>query len=277
MNHKSFLFVGAWMQPLRALPLQQRWNVMEAIVEYSTSGSISTSLDTMETVAFGFIRNEIDRMKHHRNEACMKRHPAVNDHRNETCRKRHPAANDHHNEACRKRHPAANDHHNETCRKRHPAANDHRVETCSKRQTTASDSREKRLPTAMQTGHVKTPEDSDAKACKALHPDAPYDIESVSESVSISESDETTSSTSSGVRARGGFCAGESCRLRCHLPIQKWEKMELRRSGVVMAPVREERAAVASRMSMAMKSALEPACICPSARRNASPALSRSP
>lgn len=42
------------MQPLRALPLQQRRNVMEAIVEYSTSGSISTSLDTMETVAFGF-------------------------------------------------------------------------------------------------------------------------------------------------------------------------------------------------------------------------------
>ena len=88
MNHKSFLFVGAWMQPLRALPLQQRWNVMEAIVEYSTSGSISTSLDTMETVAFGFIRNEIDRMKCHHNEACMKRHPAANDHRNEACMKR---------------------------------------------------------------------------------------------------------------------------------------------------------------------------------------------
>ena len=160
MNHKSFLFVGAWMQPLRALPLQLRWNVMEAIVEYSTSGSISTSLDTMETVAFGFIRNEIDRMKHHHNEACMKRHPAANDHHNETCRKR---------------------------------------------QATACELREKRLPTAMQTGHVKTPEDSDAKACKALHPDAPYDIESVSVSESISESDETTSSTSSGVRARGGF------------------------------------------------------------------------
>ena len=88
MNHKSFLFVGAWMQPLRALPLQQRWNVMEAIVEYSTSGSFSTSLDTMETVSFGFIRNEIDRMKCHHNEACMKRHPAANDHRNEACMKR---------------------------------------------------------------------------------------------------------------------------------------------------------------------------------------------
>ena len=252
------------MQPLRALPLQQRWNVMEAIVEYSTSGSISTSLDTMETVAFGFIRTEIDRMKHHRNKACMKRHPAANDHHNEACTKRQTAASDHHNEACMKRHPAANDHHNETC---------------SKRQAIASELREKRQPTALQTGALKTPEDSDAKACKALHPDAPYDIESVSisKSESISKSDETTSSTSSGVRARGGFCAGESCRLCCYFPMQKWEKMELRRSGVVMAPVREERAAVASRMSMAMKSALEPACICPSARRNASPALSRSP
>ena len=199
--------------------------------------------------------------------------------------KRHPAANDHHNEACTKRQTAASDHHNEACMKRHSAANDHHNETCSKRQAIASELREKRQPTALQTGPVKTPDDSDAKGCKALHPDAPYDIESVSISdsgsvsisESISESDETTSSTSSGVRARGGFCADESCRLRCHLPMQKWEKMELRRSGVVMAPVREERAALASRMSMAMKSALEPACICPSARRNASPALSRSP
>ena len=162
MNHNSLLFVGAWMQPLRALPLQHRWNVMEAIVEYSTSGSISTSLDTMETVAFGFIRTEIVRMKHHHNKACMKRHPAANDHHNETC---------------------------------------------SKRQAIASELREKRQPTALQTGPVRTPEDSDAKACKALHPDAPYDIESVSESVSISESDETTSSTSSGVRARVTLCS----------------------------------------------------------------------
>ena len=158
MNHKSFLFVGAWRQPLRTLPLQQRWIVMEAIVEYSTSGSISTSLDTMETVAFVFIRTEIDRMKHH------------------------------HNETCRKRHPAANDHHTEACMKRHPAANGHRNETCSKRQATASELREKRQPTAMQTGSVKTPEDSDAKACKALDPDAHYDIESVSISESESES-----------------------------------------------------------------------------------------
>ena len=94
MNHNSLLFVGAWMQPLRALPLQHRWNVMEAIVEYSTSGSISTSLDTMETVAFGFIRTEIVRMKHHHNKACMKRHPAANGHRNETCSKRQAIASE---------------------------------------------------------------------------------------------------------------------------------------------------------------------------------------
>ncbi len=68
MTAKSFLFVGAWMQPLKALPLEQRWNVMEAIMEYSISGEVTMSLDVMETIAFGFIRNEIDRMKEHRAE-----------------------------------------------------------------------------------------------------------------------------------------------------------------------------------------------------------------
>ena len=81
MNPKSFLFIKSWMQPLKALPLQQRWNVMEAIVEYSTSGCIPESLDTMETLAFGFIRNEIDRMRHHRNETYAKRRAVANAHR----------------------------------------------------------------------------------------------------------------------------------------------------------------------------------------------------
>ena len=81
MNPKSFLFIKSWMQPLKALPLQQRWNVMEAIVEYSTSGCIPESLDTMETLAFGFIRNEIDRMRHHRNETHAKRRAVANVHR----------------------------------------------------------------------------------------------------------------------------------------------------------------------------------------------------
>ena len=30
MNPKSFLFIGLWIQPIKALPLGQRWNVMEA-------------------------------------------------------------------------------------------------------------------------------------------------------------------------------------------------------------------------------------------------------
>ena len=81
MNPKSILFIKSWMQPLKALPLQQRWNVMEAIVEYSTSGCIPESLDTMETLAFGFIRNEIDRMRHHRNETHAKRRAVANVHR----------------------------------------------------------------------------------------------------------------------------------------------------------------------------------------------------
>ena len=142
MNPKSFLFIKSWMQPLKALPLQQRWNVMEAIVEYSTSGCIPESLDTMETLAFGFIRNEIDRMRHHRNETYAKRQAAANVHR------------------------------------------------------------EKKQHTAMQTDAVNSNDDSDAKACNALHHDAPYDIESVSESESGSESEKKPSSTSSGVRMR---------------------------------------------------------------------------
>ena len=143
MNPKSFLFIKSWMQPLKALPLQQRWNVMEAIVEYSTSGCIPESLDTMETLAFGFIRNEIDRMRHHRNETHAKRQAAANVHR------------------------------------------------------------EKKQHTAMQTDSENSNDDSDAKACNALHHDAPYDIESVSESKSKSESEKKLSSTSSGVRMRG--------------------------------------------------------------------------
>ncbi|MDE6857052.1 MAG: hypothetical protein K2J34_11365 [Muribaculaceae bacterium] len=143
MNPKSFLFIKSWMQPLKALPLQQRWNVMEAIVEYSTSGCIPDSLDTMETLAFGFIRNEIDRMRHHRNETYAKRRAVANVHR------------------------------------------------------------EKGQQTAMQTDSVNSNDDSDAKACNALHDDAPYDIISESKSESGSESEKKSSSTSSGVRVRG--------------------------------------------------------------------------
>ena len=64
---------------------------------------------------------------------------------------------------------------------------------------------------------------------------------------------------------------------KSHFPMQNFEKIEFKRSGVVMVPVREVRAEVASRMSMAMKSALAPACIWPRARRSALPAARRSP
>ena len=148
MNPKLLLFIGSWMKPLKALPLQQRWNVMEAIVEYSTSGNVPESLATMEELAFDFIRNEIDRMKQHRKEACRKRRAAANA------------------------------------------------------------LREKEHPTELhrETGNVH--EASDAKACKAVHTDVPYDIESesISESISESESDKKSSTTSSGVRVcvKGG-------------------------------------------------------------------------
>ncbi len=56
------------MKPLRNLPLEQRWNVLESIVEYATTGQMPKSLDLLETIAFAFIRNEIDRMNHFRTE-----------------------------------------------------------------------------------------------------------------------------------------------------------------------------------------------------------------
>ena len=34
MNPKSFLFIGLWIQPIKALPLRQRWNVMEAVTAH---------------------------------------------------------------------------------------------------------------------------------------------------------------------------------------------------------------------------------------------------
>ncbi len=78
MNAKSFLFVGAWMQPLKSLPLEQRWNVLEAIVEYSTSGEVTITLDAMESLAFTFIRNEIDRMQTKRADVCERRRESAN-------------------------------------------------------------------------------------------------------------------------------------------------------------------------------------------------------
>ncbi len=69
MNAKTFLFVAAWIKPLRTLPVEQRWNVLEAVTEYATTSQMTKQLDLMETIAFAFIRNEIDRMKNYRAEA----------------------------------------------------------------------------------------------------------------------------------------------------------------------------------------------------------------
>ncbi len=76
MNAKTFLFVGAWMKPLKTLPLEQRWNVMEAIAEYATTGHLTMDLDPMENLAFLFIRNEIDRMSEYRKATSERRRSA---------------------------------------------------------------------------------------------------------------------------------------------------------------------------------------------------------
>ncbi len=144
MNTKSFLFVGAWMQPLKSLPLEQRWNVLEAIVEYSTAGEVTVTLDAMESLAFTFIRNEIDRMQTKRADVCEKRRESANKRWKKDQKPTPQAAPEASNDA------------------------------------------------------------TDANACKSKQADAPFDIISVSESVSESKPvSEKTTTTATCVRARG--------------------------------------------------------------------------
>lgn len=85
MNAKTYLFVAAWIKSLKALPVEQRWNVLEAITEYATTGQLTKQLDQMETIAFSFIRNEIDRMKRYRIEVCERRRTTSNHYQGKEC------------------------------------------------------------------------------------------------------------------------------------------------------------------------------------------------
>ncbi len=85
MNAKTFLFVAAWIKPLRTLPVEQRWNVIEAITEYATTGQMTKQLNLMETIAFAFISNEIDRMKNYRAEARERKRIVCNNPQEKEC------------------------------------------------------------------------------------------------------------------------------------------------------------------------------------------------
>ncbi len=144
MKAKSFLFVGSWMEPLKALPIAQRWNVMEAIVEYATSGVLCRNLEFTESIAFGFIRNEIDRMQIKRTEVCERRRSAANIRWRKECKDLKQA---------------------EETDSKHPM---------------------------------------NANASIAMHADAPYDIESVSESKPVSDKKSTTTPACACVRGNAG-------------------------------------------------------------------------
>ncbi len=140
MKAKTFLFIGSWMEPLKALPVEQRWNVMEAIVEYATSGELCRELELTESIAFAFLRNEIDRMRNYRTDVCESRRNAANISRRKEC-------------------------------------------------------------TAPKYAEEAYPEHTmNANACKSMQADAPYDIESVSESKSKTVSDKKSSSTTACAR-----------------------------------------------------------------------------
>ncbi len=129
MNAKTFLFVKAWMEPLKTLPLEQRWNVMEAVAKYATTGRLTKELDPMETLAFLFIRNEIDRMNAYREEQREKRLATANSRKKKDSEPINEAPEEYANDA------------------------------------------------------------NDANTCKPMQEDAPFDIISVSESVSESKSE----------------------------------------------------------------------------------------
>ena len=134
---------------------------MQSIAEYATSGIVPESLGPMETLAFGFILIEIDRMRSYGNA------------RREKCRQS--------------------------------------TDVCPENKLTES---EQTFPCAMKEDEIQDTETadalsaddaSDANACNAEQEDAPYDIISVSESVSESKSDITSSSTTTRAHVRRLF------------------------------------------------------------------------
>lgn len=77
MENKTFMFVSSWIVPLRKLSLEQRWNVMEAIVEHALSGESGQTLSPIEDMAFEFIRADIDRIQNKYKAVCQKRRQAA--------------------------------------------------------------------------------------------------------------------------------------------------------------------------------------------------------
>lgn len=78
MENKTFMFVSSWIAPLRKLSLAERWNIVEAIVEYSLKGETSISFTPVEDMAFTFIRADLSRMQTKYKAVCQKRRDAAN-------------------------------------------------------------------------------------------------------------------------------------------------------------------------------------------------------
>lgn len=78
MENKTFMFVSSWIEPLRKLSLQERWNLMEAIVEYALTEKTGIPFSPVEDMAFTFIRADIERMQSKYKSVCQKRRQAAN-------------------------------------------------------------------------------------------------------------------------------------------------------------------------------------------------------
>ena len=60
MNKEAFVFYGSWCEAIKKLPVEIRTEIYEATIHYGLTGNIDT-LSPMAELAFGFIKNDIDR------------------------------------------------------------------------------------------------------------------------------------------------------------------------------------------------------------------------
>ncbi|MBR6266091.1 MAG: hypothetical protein IKR66_05825 [Bacteroidales bacterium] len=60
MSKEAFVFYGSWCEAIKKLPVEIRTEIYEATIHYGLTGNIDT-LSPMAELAFGFIKNDIDR------------------------------------------------------------------------------------------------------------------------------------------------------------------------------------------------------------------------
>ena len=60
MNKKAFVFFGSWYKAIKDQPIEIKLEIIEATVQYGLTGIVA-ELSPVAKIAFGFIKNDIDR------------------------------------------------------------------------------------------------------------------------------------------------------------------------------------------------------------------------